>query len=97
MIAPWTSGADDLAESDAINAAVILSYRWKNNQESRKGFGTEHTAVLRAISDFIDRHGDSRFSDIKAMGEAPMVRDRAGYWDDWGGASHLPLQWSWIS
>lgn len=41
---------------------------------------SEDRQILRAVADFIARHGDTRFSSVKdSMGEA---RDRAGYWED---------------
>ncbi|MCY1511728.1 hypothetical protein D9M68_461650 [compost metagenome] len=41
---------------------------------------SEDRKILRAVTDFIARHGDTRFSSVDdADGEA---RDRAGYWQD---------------
>lgn len=41
---------------------------------------SEDRQILRAVADFIARHGDTRFSSVKnSTGE---VRDRAGYWED---------------
>jgi putative DNA primase/helicase len=41
----------------------------------------EPRQILRQVSDFIDRHGDSRFSE-KDTYEPPKfgVKDRAGWW-----------------
>ena len=32
------------------------------------------------MRDFIDRHGESRFSPIDAHESQPLVQDRAGWW-----------------
>jgi putative DNA primase/helicase len=35
---------------------------------------------LEAVRDFLDRHADSRFSDIGNTLPNPLIRDRAGWW-----------------
>lgn len=68
---PWQQG-------EALDAAVLAFDAWRH----RRGRGqTETCQILQAIEDFIDRHGDSRFSD-KLAGESPLIRDRAGWWRD---------------
>ncbi len=96
-IVPWTAAtADDYSDSDSVNAAVSLFNRWKENRSvTPTSFSNEHSSILVAVSDFIERHSESRFSDVNAtphvtkMGhsiEPPIVRDRAGYWDDSSGS-----------
>jgi putative DNA primase/helicase len=77
-IVPWTTG-------DAKNAAVRVFDYWKDAQpQSAKS--REHAQILKRVADFIDKHGDSRFSDIDWVAGIdrwePSVRDRAGYWKD---------------
>jgi putative DNA primase/helicase len=96
-IVPWTAAtADDYSDSDSVNAAVSLFNRWKENRSvTPTSCSNEHSSILVAVSDFIERHSESRFSDVNAtphvtkMGhsiEPPIVRDRAGYWDDSSGS-----------
>lgn len=40
---------------------------------------SEDRQILKALGDFIDRHGGSRFQSVEAG--ADEVRDRAGYWE----------------
>ncbi|MBB2930141.1 TOPRIM and DUF927 domain-containing protein [Paraburkholderia silvatlantica] len=70
-IAPWRAGEP----SEAAQHAFML---WRSQRQD-DGRGSEHAAILRAVSDFIDRHGDSRFSNI-AVERADPVRERAGYY-----------------
>lgn len=44
-----------------------------------KGNDEQHK-ILFQLSDFIERHGDSRFSNI--TDEIASVRDRAGWWEN---------------
>src|SRR5918992_4568261 len=51
--------------------------------ESYRGTGDlERLKVLQAVSEFIERHSDSRFSSLDMSGQTDgeLVRDRAGYW-----------------
>lgn len=73
-IVPWEPGA-------AIAAARHAFDLWRQ-QRSGNGLGAEHAAILRAVSDFIDRHGSARFSNRD--GSADLVRDRAGWWEQDG-------------
>lgn len=59
------------------NAMLELFEAWR----AGRGQGpSEDRQILRAIADFIARHGDTRFSSADdPQGEA---RDRAGYWED---------------
>ncbi|NML99637.1 DUF927 domain-containing protein [Paraburkholderia sp. RP-4-7] len=79
-VTPWVSG-------EPIQSAIHAFNLWRNRR-STNGHSAEHAAILRAVSDFIDRHADSRFSSIE--GSADLVRDRAGYWkQDGGGRLYL--------
>ncbi|CAL1241925.1 DUF927 domain-containing protein [Candidatus Methylocalor cossyra] len=69
-ILPWPAG-------EAITAAAELFAAWR----AARGTGaTEDRQILRAVADFLARHGDSRFS-AKGNTDA-IVRDRAGWWTD---------------
>jgi putative DNA primase/helicase len=69
-IVPWTS-------DEPTRAAIHAFNLWRGRRQAN-GQSAEHAAILRAVSDFIDRHADSRFSNIE--GSADLIRDRAGYW-----------------
>jgi putative DNA primase/helicase len=62
----------------ALSAALNCFNQWR----SYRGAGDlERLKVLQAISEFVERHGDSRFSRTGAIDDF-IVRDRAGYWRD---------------
>jgi putative DNA primase/helicase len=69
-VTPWVSG-------EPIQSAIHAFNLWRGRRQTN-GQSAEHAAILRVVSDFIDRHADSRFSNID--GSADLVRDRAGYW-----------------
>ncbi|QTO19593.1 DUF927 domain-containing protein [Burkholderia seminalis] len=69
-IVPWESGA-------ATRAAKHAFELWRQRRGTN-GHSAEHVAILRAVSDFIDRHAEGRFSNID--GSVDVVRDRAGFW-----------------
>lgn len=72
-IVPWETGV-------AADAALLCFELWRDHRGTH-GRSAEEAAILRAVSDFIDKHGDSRFSG--ADNHDPLiVRDRAGYWKD---------------
>ena len=81
-ILPWEKNI-------AADAARKLFDLWLDNQ-SQNTTSREEAQIRKNISDFIDRHGDSRFSDIdwsepvqsKFNQGRPIIRDRAGYWKD---------------
>jgi putative DNA primase/helicase len=84
-ILPWPEG-------EALNVAAEGYRLWR---EARGGGFTEDRQILRAVADFISRHGDSRFS-RKAGDEEdqrePVVMHRAGWWidlEDDGGRVYL--------
>ncbi|MEI6108018.1 MAG: hypothetical protein WCR49_13535, partial [Opitutae bacterium] len=65
----WPKGA-------ATEAAASVFKVWCTNRG--KG-NSEHRKILDQVVAFLDRHGDSRFSSAKAIGEC-SIRDRAGWW-----------------
>jgi uncharacterized protein (DUF927 family) len=82
-IVPWEKGS-------AAGAAADLFETWRKNQpESSKS--KEHAQVLQRVLDFIERHGDTRFTNIKlrvrpgsenGVPDVPAARERAGWWED---------------
>jgi len=78
-LASWQPNTDSIG--DALKATgegfrLWLSERGPGNDEKRK--------ILEQVSDFIDRHGDARFSDanIPPADRGPIIRDQAGCWKD---------------
>ena len=70
----WPEGAALAAATEVF--AVWRSQRGKGNDERRQ--------ILDAVSDFIDRHGDGRFSSMDASSEM-HIQNRAGWWKNDGG------------
>lgn len=64
-------------EGEAMKAAAFCFELWQGSQG--KG-NTEQRQAVEQLRDFLERHGDSRFSDI--IHPNAEVRDRAGWWDD---------------
>ncbi len=65
-------------EGEAVKAAAIGFNAWR----SMRGRGNdERRQILQKVSDFIERHGDGRFSDADGTRES-QTRDRAGWWRD---------------
>ena len=65
-------------EGEAINAAALAFNLWR----SVRGKGNnERRQIAERLADFLERHGDGRFSDADATGEA-QIRERAGWWRD---------------
>jgi putative DNA primase/helicase len=65
-------------EGEAVKAAVDGFNAWR----SMRGRGNdERRQIIQKVSDFIERHGDGRFSSADANGEN-QTRDRAGWWRD---------------
>jgi putative DNA primase/helicase len=79
-VVPWTAG-------EATRAAAHAFSIWRKRRGASGG-SSEHGAIMRAVSDFIDRHSDSRFSNVE--GSVDIIRDRAGYWKQ-DGARRLYL------
>lgn len=79
-------GVTGWPEGAAIEAAAVGFKSWR----STRGKGNdEKRQILERLAGFLERHGDSRFSDWAADGS--MIRDRAGWWkpDDQGGRLYL--------
>lgn len=77
-------------QGDAMAAAGECFRLWR---EERGQGNDERRQIARQLSDFLDRHGDSRFSAITGAdeyaqddrapgGQALVIRDRAGWWRD---------------
>jgi putative DNA primase/helicase len=85
-VVPWEA-------DDATSAALHVFAIWRDARETSV-FGAEHFQILSRISDFIDAHSDSRFSDLNwtpgvnqygnIINDEPKIYNRAGYWDDSG-------------
>ncbi len=67
-ITGWGKGA-------ATEAALTCFHRWR--EERGSGMNDERRRICEQVERFIDRHGDSRFSNVDGSAE---VRDRAGWW-----------------
>ncbi len=72
-ITGWPEGA-------AIEGATIGFDLWRGN----RGTGNdERRKIVQQLNAFIDRHGDSRFSELSKNGDV-IIRDRAGWWKEDG-------------
>lgn len=69
-------GLVPLALGEGTESMVELFEGW---QAGRGEGPSEDRQILKALADFIDRHGGSRFQSVEAG--AIEVRDRAGYWE----------------
>lgn len=69
---------------DATKAAELAFKLW---QSGRGKANAESGQILKQVAGFIERHGDSRFSDVDdhSRRDAPVVRDRTGWWEDVAG------------
>jgi putative DNA primase/helicase len=55
---------------------------WRSYRASGAGrTPDEHQRILQAVADFVERHGDSRFSDFDAPHPGKTI-DRCGWWRD---------------
>jgi len=70
-VVPWESG-------DALAAAIWGYHAWRGQHGSGQ---TEDRQILDGIREFIERHGDSRFSSTAAN---TTIRERAGYTENHG-------------
>ena len=79
-ITGWPKGA-------AIEAAVVGFAAWQSLRGLNKG-NSERGQIAERINSFLERHGDSRFTDADTDDEqrALLVRERAGWWRDAGDA-----------
>jgi putative DNA primase/helicase len=70
----------------ATDAAMVM---FQAQQASKKVGNREQHQILERVSEFIERHGDSRFSPLRGVSEI-QVRDRAGWRDnDGAGTTYL--------
>ncbi len=67
---------------EATKSTKICFDIWKSLRPEEER-NLEHRQILDAVKNFIERHGDSRFSNITSPNEnsTPLIRDRAGYWE----------------
>jgi putative DNA primase/helicase len=79
-------GVTGWSEGQAIEAAAVAFKLWLALRGKGRG-NLERDQVVERITGFIERHGDSRFSDVDSDDDqrASMVRDRAGWWKDKAG------------
>lgn len=74
-------------QGEALTAAATAYQGWKDHRG--KGH-TETRQILQAIGDFIDTHGDARFSHLLS-GDGPVIRDRAGWYREPGQETRVYL------
>lgn len=77
-----TYGITGWAEGEATSAAEVGFAAWLAQRGEVSGNAEQHQ-VVQAILGFVERHGDSRFSDAAGPYDErtqAMVRDRAGWW-----------------
>ena len=77
-------GVTGWPEGEAIRAAAVGFELWRNTRDTGNG---ETRQIIEAVSRFLDRHADSRFSNIKESADGSheaMRYDRAGYFTDEG-------------
>lgn len=68
---------------EAIRAAGVGLNAWRSLQTDKDGANRERGKAVQDVTDFIDKHGDSRFSDADALPDdqrQPLIHNRAGYW-----------------
>lgn len=76
-------GVTGWPQGEAIRAAAVGLASWLKTRGDRpKGTTTERAQVLEAVQAFIQRHGDSRFSDADGIEARNTIRERAGWWKD---------------
>jgi putative DNA primase/helicase len=81
-------GLTGWGKDEVLNATIEMFNVWRHFRGQGQ---TETQQILREILDYIDKHGDSRFSSILEtnndykgdnIDQRPVVRERAGYWKD---------------
>lgn len=73
-------GVTGWPEGEATRAAAVGFASWKALRRSEKG-NLERDQIAESVITFIERHGDSRFSNADGNDTA-VVHDRAGWWQD---------------
>ena len=80
-------GLTGWSEGEAIKSATEGLRAWRL---SRQGGGNdEGRQIPEGVREFIERHGDSRFSSVVDSNGA--IRDRAGWWEDRDGDGRIYL------
>jgi putative DNA primase/helicase len=81
----WITG---WPEGEAIKAAVVGFKAWRSMRGRRND---EPRQILEQVSGFVERHGDSRFSNANANESDDVMRiNRAGWWrEEDGGRVYL--------
>ena len=76
-----TYGVTGWPEGEAIRAAAVGFAAWQSLRGTGRG-NAERDQITERIVSFIERHGDSRFSDADSDDDqrAAVVRERAGWW-----------------
>jgi putative DNA primase/helicase len=74
-------GVTGWPEGAAFEAAALCFRLWRN---SRGKGNDERRQIAERLLDFIERHGDSRFSSAEYANDQTIVRDRAGWWRESG-------------
>jgi putative DNA primase/helicase len=79
-------GVTGWPKGEAIRAAVVGFMAWRMLRGAGNG-NIERGEIAERIASFIQRHGDSRFSDVDARDDERLgiVRDRAGWWEERNG------------
>ena len=79
-------GVTGWEDGEATKAAAVGFKAWTALRGEVSG-NSEHDQVVQAVLAFVERHGDSRFSDAAGPfddRQQAMVRDRAGWWEATG-------------
>lgn len=81
-----TYGVTGWTEGDATHAAAVGFEAWLSLRGGAAHGNSERGQIMEHITSFIERHGDSRFSDADDTDaqRALLVRDRAGWWRSTG-------------
>lgn len=80
-------GITGWSEGEATEAARVGFGAWLEQRGSVSG-NMEQQQIVQAVTGFIDRYGDGRFSDATGPyddRQQAMVRDRAGWWESTNG------------
>lgn len=81
-------GVTGWPQGEAIRAAGVAFAAWRALQSNADGANAERGQAVEAVTAFIERHGDSRFSNADFPLEdsrAALFRERAGYYRDTDG------------